>query len=254
MKVKIKKMLFITSQSFPHYGLERFFRIAKDLNVDGVEILINYNLDTQDPVYLKELEERFGVSIKSFALPSSRPDKYVNAFEKVVSEFPGATINLASPEIFSFNYKKWMEKTVPQICKRFRLQLNRVTSPSETIMGIIPSRNESSLHMLRDKGTVSVDLSALWKNTEDIMRVPDFLREKMKVVYLSNVHAGVMYSSLPLGILPVESFLTKLARDNFRGDFVLKISPKHLHEGDLEKMMEILEESKSFFQKYFRSE
>lgn len=247
-------MLFITSQSFPHYGLERFFRFAKDLDVNGVEIVINGNFDTQSPEYLKELEERFKMPIKAFSLPSKGADKYIRAFEKVVSKFPGTIVNLASPEILSFAYKKWMEGSVPQLCNRFRLQLNRLTMPTETILGIIPARNESSLHMLRERGYVAADLSALWKSTEDIMRVPDFLRDKMKVVYLSNVRNGSMYSSLPIGILPVESFLTKLARDNFRGDFILKLSPKNLHEGDLEKMLETMTESKEFFEKYFRSE
>lgn len=246
-------MLFITSQSFPHYGLERFFRFAKELGVAGVEVAINSNFDTQDPDYLKELEERFSMPIKAFSLPNKGAEKYINAFEKVVSKFEGVAVNLASPEILSFSYKKWMEKSVPQLCKRFRLQLNRVTMPTETILGIIPAREESSLHMLRQKGSVGVDLSALWKSSEDIMRVPDFLREKMKLVYLSNVRNGSMYASLPVGILPVESFLTKLSRDNFRGDFIIKLSPRNLHEGDAEKMMEIMRESKEFFGEYFRA-
>jgi sugar phosphate isomerase/epimerase len=253
-KNKILKMLFITSQSFPHYGLARFFKFAKDLGVDGVEIVINSNFDTQDPDYLKKLSEEYKMPIKSFSLPTKGADRFIDAFEKVVSKFEGVTINLASPEILSFAYKKWMENSVPQLCKRFRLNLNRVTMPTETILGIIPARNESSLHMLRQKGSVAADLSALWRSTEDVMRVPDFLREKMRVVYLSNVRNGSMYASLPIGILPVESFLTKLSRDNFRGDFIIKLSPKNIHEGDWERMMEIMKESKEFFEKYFKSE
>jgi len=254
MKIKIQKMFLLTSQSFPHYGLERFFKFAKELGVDGVEILINSNFDTQDPEYLKELEERFKMPIKAFTLPSKGADKFINSFERVVSHFEGATVNLASPEVLSFSYKKWMENSIPQLCKRFRLNLNRITMPTETIMGIIPARNEASLHMLRQKGNVAADLSALWKSNEDVMRVPDFLRDKMKLVYLSNVRNGSMYSSLPIGILPVESFLTKLARDDYRGDFILKISPRNLHEGDIEKMMDIVKESKEFFEKYFKKD
>ncbi len=247
-------MLLITSQSFPHYGLERFFKFAQELSVDGVEILINSNFDTQDPSYLKELEARFKVPIKAFTLPTKGADKFINAFEKVVSHFEGSTVNLSSPEVLSFSYKKWMENSVPQLSKRFRLNLNRITLPAETIMGIIPARNEASLHMLRQKGNVAADLSALWKNTEDVMRVPDFLREKMKVVYLSNVRNGSMYAPLPIGILPVESFLTKLARDDYRGDFIIKISPRNLHEGNWERMMETMQESKDFFEKYYKKD
>ncbi len=247
-------MFFITSQSFIHYGLERFFLFAKNLGVDGVEIVVNDDLDTQDPNYLKELEKKYKVPIKCFALPKRGADKFINAFEKVVAHFPGSTVNLVSPEVLSFAYKNWMTNTIPKICKRFRLNLNRITMPPDVFLGIFPTRTESSLHMLREKGNVCVDLSALWKSTEDIMRIPDFLKEKMRMIYLSNVQNNKVYSPLPIGILPVESFLTKLARDNFRGDFILKISPKNLHEGNWDKMMEIMQESKQFFEKYFRSE
>ena len=246
-------MLLLASQSFPRYGLERFFRFAKDLGFKGVEIQISSNFDTQSPKYLHELEERFGLRIMIVSLPESGAENLIGAFERVVSEFPGVRVNVYSPEVFSSSYKSWVDTSLPQLCQRYRLPMTRVTAPFKTLLGILPSRTEGSLHALREAGDVSVDLVALWKSSEDIMRVPGFLRENMKHIYLANAQGGRGYVPLSHGVLPVESLLTKLAREDYRGDFTLKISPGNMHAGNDERMMEVIKESKDFFDKYFRA-
>ncbi len=247
-------MLLLASQSFSRYGLERFFKFAKTLGFQSVEIQISSNFDTQNSQYLHELEERFGIKIGIISLPASGADNFIDAFERVISEFSGVMVNVYSPEVFSSRYKNWIEKSLPQLCQRYRLRMNRVTAPFKTVLGIMPTRTEGSMHALREAGDVSVDIIALWKSNEDIMRASGFLREKMKHIYLSNAQGGQGYVSLPHGVLPVESFLTKLAREDYRGDFTLKISPQHMYEGNDERMLEVLKESKEFFEKYFRVE
>jgi sugar phosphate isomerase/epimerase len=247
-------MLILASQSFPRYGLERFFQFAKELEFHSVEIQISSNFDTQTPKYLHELEARFGIKIAIISLPSSGAEDLIDAFERVVSEFSGVMVNVYSPEVFSSQYKVWMQKSLPQLCQRYRLRMNRVTAPFKTVLGIMPTRTEGSMHSLREAGDVSVDLIALWKSNEDIMRASGFLREKMRHIYLSNAQGGQGYTSLAHGVLPVESFLTKLAREDYRGDFTLKISPQNLHEGNDERMKEVIRDSKEFFEKYFKVE
>ena len=247
-------MLLLGSQSFSRYGLERFFAFAKTLGFQAVEIQISSNFDTQNPKYLHELEERFGIKIEIISLPASGAENFVTAFERVISEFPGVMVNVYSPEVFSTQYKNWIGKSLPQLCQRYRLRMNRVTAPFKTVLGIMPTRTEGSMHALREAGDVSVDLIALWKSNEDIMRASGFLREKMKHIYISNAQGGQGYVALPHGVLPVESFLTKLARESYRGDFTLKIASQHMHEGHDERMLEVIKESKEFFEKYFRAE
>ena len=247
-------MLYLTSASFPNYGLDRFFRIAAHLQFDGVEIMVCDDFDTQDPVYLKELSERYKIPIKLFSLPIVNPGKYVEAFEKVVREFPNTTINLAPPETLASNYKKWMETMAPKLAQVNKLQFNRRNVEFKVRFGFLPSHTESSLHSLRESGDVSLDLCALWKIQEDVIRATNLLALKLKHVYLGNVYQGQTYTSLTHGLLPVESLLTKLARENFSGEFTLKLSPKSLHEGNGEKMLAVLKESKDFFEKYFRAD
>jgi sugar phosphate isomerase/epimerase len=244
-------MLLLSSQSFPHYGLERFFDFAKKAGFDGVEITINGNFDTQSPKYLKTLEKRFGIPIKAFSMPQKSEGEYFAAYQLTVREFPRTTLNLSSPQSFSFGYKKWMEEIVPKLSQKYDLQFNRRNVQAKAMFGLLPDRPENSMFSLREKGRVCLDLSALWANKEEPMRTIEFLGDHLKHVYLSNVHRNIPYSPLPAGILPLESFLKKLAQKHFKGDFTVVISPKNLHEGDDEKLLEILVESKEYFEKYF---
>lgn len=244
-------MLLLHSQSFPHYGLERFFRFAKEAGFDGVEVVINENFDTQNAAYLHELEERYDLPVKAFSLPHRREEEFFEILHEVVKEFPGTTLNVSSPQSFSFKYKRWMNSIVPKLAKKYELKVNRRNVPFQLMFGMIPERTENSLFSLREKGAVCLDLSALWASKEEAMRSIAFLGDNLRHVYLSNVHRNTPYSPLPKGILPLESFLTKLKQSHYHGDFTLKIAPAELHEGDDAKVMETLVESREFFEEYF---
>ncbi len=247
----MKPMLLLHSQSFPHYGLDRFFEFAKKAGFDGVEIAITDNFDTQNVEYLKRLEGRYGVPIKSFSMPQNLEEKVFEAFQKTVKEFPNTILNLSMPQSFAFRYKKWMENVVPKLAAKYDLKVNYRNVIFQMSFGIIPDRIGNSLYTLRETGRICLDLSALWSSKQEIMRTIDFLGESLKSVYLSNVHKSVPYSRLETGVLPIESFLTKLSKQQFQGHFILKLSPKSLHEGEDENLLQALKESKEFFEKYF---
>lgn len=244
-------MLLLGSQSFPHYGLERFFAFAAKIGFHGVEIMVGPDFDSQNATYLKELEARFQMPIRAFSLPNTDADQFLVAFEKVLADFGGKTINLSPPDIFSFKYKRWIELAVPRFAKRHRLAFNRRNVPSKAYLGLIPARTQSSLQALREAGDVCLDLPACRSNGDDIMQAAGFLGEKLQHVYLGNVQHGIMYAPLPVGDLPVESFLTKLSREGYRGDFTLKLNPASMHAGDDELMLKTIKESYDFFFKYF---
>ncbi|MCF7812010.1 sugar phosphate isomerase/epimerase [Candidatus Gracilibacteria bacterium] len=246
-------MLLLHSQSFPHYGLERFFEFARKAGFDGVEIGVNENFDTQNAAYLKKLEKRYEMPIKAFSLPHKQEEDLIEGFQEVVKEFPKVHLNLNSPQSFAFKYKRWMENIAPKLCKKYDLKLNRRNAPFQLMFGMIPQRTENSLFSLRQKGFVCLDLSALWASKEEIMRSINFLGDKMRFVYLSNVHRNTPYSTLSNGILPLESFLTKLAKNRYQGNFTLKLSSKALHEGEDEKVLETLIDSRKFFEEYFKN-
>lgn len=214
--------------------------------------MVHENFDTQNADYIKTLEKRYNIPVKAFSLPLKVSLPLLKGFQNTVKEFPNATLNLFPAQSFAFQYKKWLDKYAPKLCQKYDLKMHYRNLPLTFMLGVLPRNTENSLHTLRERGTVCLDLSAVWSSKQDIMRTISFLGDKLKCVYLSNVYKNVPYSRLESGILPVESFLTKLGQRNFHGPLVLKVSPKHLHEGDDEKMVKTLQESKAFIEKYFR--
>lgn len=244
-------MLLLSSASFPRYGLERFFAFAQKAGYNGVEIVIGTNFDTQDPAYLQKLSDEYAMPIRAFSLPDRGAEKFTKAFQETVKHFPGASINLSSPEIFSHGYKNWVTKTAPKLAKKYQLNFNLRNSEFKLLLGFIPLRSENSLYSLRSAGNVSLDLSALWSSNQEIMRAIGFLGSKLKHVYLSNVQRGRPYGPIDGGVLPLESFLTKLAQMKYNHDMTLRLTPRQLHEGDEERMLEVLGRCRSFYDKYF---
>ena len=53
------------------------------------------------------------------------------------------------------------------------------------------------------------------------------------------------------GIMPLESFLTKLKQEKYPGAVSIKVLPKYLHAGEDEKVVKDLKEIKDFYDKYY---
>lgn len=247
-------MLLFHSTSLAHYGLERVFEFAKEAGYDGIEVEVGVSFDTQNVRYLKKLSKRYELPIKAFSLAAAREDELAVVFQKTVREFVGATINLNQPQVLSSEYKKWMERIAPRLAQKYNLILCRKNAPSKNMMGIIPMRKDNSLLSLRAKGFVCLDLTALASINEDIIRSINLLGDNLKHVYLSNVLKNKAYSLPQEGILPVESFLTKLARKKFIGNFSVKVNPAFLSAGDDEKVLKKMIAIREFYEKYFVNE
>lgn len=247
-------MILFHTENLLHYGLERIFEFAKAGGYDGIEVGINGNCDTQNPKYLKKLEARYNIKIKAFSLSEKYEEKLMQNFQETVREFPGVTINLNPPLVLSFKYKKWLEKTIPKLARKYDLKTCRKNTPIKMVLGFLPKRSENSLESLKKKGNICLDLSALALSNEDIMHTVGDLGDHLKHIYLSNVSQHQPYS-LPMGgVLPVESFLVKLAQRGFSGNFTLKVHPRFLSEGNEESLLKKIGEVKDFYDKYFVKE
>ena len=235
-----------------HYDLERIFRFAKETNYDGIEItVIADRLDTQNPEYLKELENRYTLPIKAFSLDPKSEEKITEAFQHTIREFPETTMILNPPKMLSFNYKKWVNDIAIRLAQKYNLSLCRRNTPTKNLLGFLPERSEGSLMTLKEAGNVCLDLTALAASHEEIMHTISFLGESMRHVFLSNVRRGIPYSLPQNGVLPVESFLTKLAQINYKGDFTLKVDPTQLQEGEDTRVINNLISCRKFYEKYF---
>ncbi len=247
-------MLLFHTDNLAHYGLERIFEFAKKAGFKGIEVGVGMVYDTQDASYLKKLEKRYGVKIRAFSLSARHEGKLMRSFQETVREFPGCVINMNPSQVLSFQYKKWLDNTIPKLAKKYQLVACRKNAPIKMILGFLPKRSGNSLEALKNSGKVCLDLSALAQSHEDVMQAVNYLGSHLVHIYLSNVSGDQPYAVPEKGILPVESFLVKLAHKGFHGDFTLKINPKFLSEGDEEILLAKMIKSRKFYEKYFEKE
>ena len=98
---------------------------------------------------------------------------------------------------------------------------------------------------------ISLDTAKLGEERKDIMRAYTAFKKYLVHIHLSNVFHGKKYAPPSEGIMPLESFLTKLKQDKYPGAISMKILPKYLHAGDDEKLLEEMGKAKKYYEKYY---
>ncbi len=244
-------MLLFHTDNLPHHGLERIFDFAAQTGYDGIEIGVGVNYDTHDPEYLKSLEKRYKIPIKAFSMNIKKEEVLIKKYQNTVKEFHEVTMNLHPPQNLSFKYKKWLKEIAPKLAKKYGLRLCYRNVPFESLMGVFPKRSDNTMSTLKSKGFVCTDLTALAKSNEDIMKSIEVLGGHLKHVYLSNVYRNSSYSMPDRGVLPLESYLTKLAKIDYRGHFTLYVKGRDLQEGKDEVTLEKMKQAREFFDKYY---
>jgi len=247
-------MLLFHTDNLPHYGLERIFEFAKAAGYDGLEVGVGPNFDTQSPEYIKKLSERYDLPVKAFSIKAKHEESLSQAYQYTVREFEGSTMNLVPAQALSFQYKKWMEEIVPKLAQKYNLMACRRNVPMETMLGFLPNRTDNSVAALRQQGNVCLDLTALALSNDDIMRAIEEAGNALKHVYISNVFKKQPYCLPVHGVLPLESFLTKLARKSYNGNLTLYVNPRELAEGDDEQVIAKMIESREYIEQYFVAE
>jgi sugar phosphate isomerase/epimerase len=83
----------LSTGSLYTYGLDRVFALAAEAGFDGIEVLIDPRFDTRQPVYLRQLMERYGLPILSVHAPF-RPRRLA-AWPRTQPESIAATAEIA---------------------------------------------------------------------------------------------------------------------------------------------------------------
>ena len=72
-------------------------------------------------------------------------------------------------------------------------------------------------------------------------------------MHLSNVNKHKEYALPNEGVLPLESFLRKLAANKFEGALSVRVRPTELNAGDDEKVIATLKKVKEFVDEFFKA-
>ena len=248
-------MLAITTDSFAGYGLDRTFKLVKRAGLDGIEVVIRRGeFDTQNANYLKELSERHKLPIVAL---STRVEMNVEKARRVIAlaeQIGVPLVTLTPPGIFDFNYKKWFKGDASSLRRKRKVKIAIVNPPAKMMFGIFPKYAFNNVYELKQFDNIAFDTSNVIGRTEPLLEIYSTLKSKICHVHLSNVKHEQTHTLLAEGSVPLESFLTRLAREKFEGVLVLKFNSKALNAGDDEKVLANLESCKKFVAKYFRDE
>lgn len=245
-------MLTLSSDSLKGYGLNRIFQMVKAAGYGGVDLAIDpKNFDTQNAQYVKSLSESTGVPVVAIQTPQTANPHKIQEAVQMAKTLGTRVITVQPPKIFDFKYIQWLKNEIPKIRQKENISIALENAPSETFLGIIPERAMGNLIDLKKFKHVCIDTSRVAQKHDDLIRIYKALKKFLVHIHISNVKAGKYYYLMGKGILPLESFLTKLKQDGFAGNIALKINPKFLEAGDDQKVMKMLEEQKLFYDTYF---
>jgi len=245
-------MLVLSTDSLKGYGLNRIFKMVKAAGYEGIDLALDAkNFDTQNAEYVKSLVEETGVPVVAIQTPQTASPRKIMEAVKMAKLLGTRIIVIQPPRIFDFKFAQWLKNEIPKIRQKESISIALENAPSQTFLGIIPEHAMTSVLDLKRFKHACIDTSRIAQKKDDLIRVYKALKKFLVHVHLSNVKAGKYYYLPDKGILPIESFLTKLKQDGFPGSISMKVNGKYLEGGDDDKVMKHLAEMKLFYDTYF---
>jgi sugar phosphate isomerase/epimerase len=245
-------MLALSTDSLKGYGLNRIFGIVKAAKFDSVDLAIDpKNYDTQNAEYVKSLMDQTGVPVSAIQTPSVTSPKKIVETVNMAKLLGARIVVIQPPKIFDFKFVQWLKNEIPKIRQKENISIALENAGSQTFLGIIPEHAMGNILDLKKFKHACIDTSRVAQKRDDLIRVYKALQKYLVHVHLSNVKGGKAYSLPDKGILPIESFLTKLKQDGFPGTISIKVNAKFLDAGSDEKVVRHLAEIKLFYDTYF---
>lgn len=226
--------------------------MVKAAGYDGIDLQIDpKNYDTQNQDYIKTLVDQTGVPVLAIATPPFCNARKIQEAVNMAKMIGCRIIVIQPPKIFDFKYIQWLKNEIPKIRQKENISIALENAPSQNFLGIIPEHAMGNILDLKKFKHACLDTTRVAQKRDDLIRVYKALKKYLVHIHLSNVKAGTPYYLPSKGILPVESFLTKLKQDSFPGTISLKLNPKFLNVGDDQKVIKNLQEQKLFYDTYF---
>lgn len=244
-------MLALSTDSLNGYGLNRIFAFAKEAEYEGIDLFVSSkHYDTQNAQYVKSLSDQYAIPVVSMQLPDPTPKRLEKAIE-IAKAVNCKVIIVQPPKIFSVRQTSWLKTQVPKIRAKENISIALENAPADMILGFIPKHAMNNLDEMKKFKHACIDTTRVATKKQDLIRLYKSLAKYLVHVHLSNVKGSKKYYLPDDGILPLESFLTKLKQDSFPGSISIKVNPKFISAGDDEKVMKHLRDMKVYYDKYF---
>lgn len=275
-------MILLSTGSLRYYGLDRIFEIAGRAGYDGVELIIDDRIDTIHPRYLNELSEKTEMPIRAIHAPfffidppgwaKSSVDKAAKSLA-IAEEVGAGVLVLHMPCFTEREYIDWIGSGVARLQARTEVTIGVENMPcvmkplgrlgaalrTRTYYSIRKSRLPYRLLSLVSTpvfpmnswddllafDNVVMDTTHMATGGYDLLHVYSLLKRKLVHIHLSNFD-GREHVSLDEGVLDMDGFLRKLARDGFAGDITLEFIPDFIGAHDEEAAHEVLSRNLRF--------
>ena len=206
-------MITLSSDSLKGYGLNRIFKIVKDAGYDGLDLAIDpKDFDTQNAKYLKELVEQYQLPVVAIQTSHNATAEDIMDAVDMARELGTKVIVIQPPKMFNFKYTKWLTNEVPKIRQKENISIALENATNETFLGVIPEHALANLNELRKFKHAAIDTTRVAQKKEDLVNVLNIVKKFLVHVHVSNFRKGKGYALPDEGVLPLESFLTKLTR------------------------------------------
>lgn len=245
-------MLVLSTDCLRGYGLNRIFELAKTAGYDAIDLAVDCTqFDTFNAGYIKKLIQEFGLPVHAVSAPMGIGPKKITETVEMAKEIGARVVILQPPKILDFKMASWMKKEIPKLREKEFISIALENAPAGTFLGIIPDHAMANSQDLKEFKHVCLDVSRIGEQRKDLIRAYTALKKYLVHIHLSNFYHGKKYAPPQEGIMPLESFLTKLKQDRYPGAIAFKILPKYLRAGDDEKVLEELTKAKKYFDKYY---
>jgi len=245
-------MIILSTDSLKGYGLNRIFELAKEAEYDGLDLTVDFSqYDTYNGDYIKKLVEETGIPVHAVSAPGQIKAEKIKELVAMAKKIGAKVVILQPPKILDFKLAGWLKVEIPRLREKEFISIALENSPGSTFLGFIPEHAMSNSDELKNFKHVCLDTSRLGESRKDLMRSYATFRKYLVHIHLSNLFHGKKYAPPKEGILPLESFLTKLKQDRYPGAISIKVLAKFLHAGEDDKVVDGLKDIKKYYDKYY---
>ncbi|MBT5016371.1 sugar phosphate isomerase/epimerase [Candidatus Peregrinibacteria bacterium] len=244
-------LITLSTESLKGYGLNRVFRFAKEAGFDGIDLAMeNGHYDSLDVDYIKELSNALSLPIVAIQTPKATSKTKVEEAIRMAKKLGTRIIVIQPPKLLDVKLAKWLRSEIPKIRQKENISIALENASSKTMFGFIPEYAMASVGELKKFKHACLDTSRAAEKKEDVIRIYSALKKYLVHIHLSNIYRNKPYAPPETGSLPLESLLSKLKADKFKGAISIRVKPKNYHVGNEDKMMESLKSSLKFCRKY----
>jgi sugar phosphate isomerase/epimerase len=254
----------LSTGSLYTYGLDRVFALAAEAGFDGIEVLVDPRFDTRQPVYLRQLMERYNLPILSVHAPF-RPQR-LTAWPKTQPESIAATAELARavgaevivvhlPYGINRAYARWLRNDLRTWQRAHPKPVVAVENMPLKWVRWWPFTPLEMWRMnhLEEWGAfphLTLDTTHLGTKGLDPLTVYQRVRERVAHVHLSNARREGRrvreHRRLEDGFLPLDALISRLAQDSYDGIATVELHPGALEAEDEEKVRSHLRQQIAF--------